>query len=145
MAGSLRKLDQEIEKLEELPYEELLPKWIRQYGCNPPKGVKQPLLARAAVYHLQAKRMGGLKRENHKALLAISNGEAHKPPVQKTELKPGMRLMRAWHGKTHQVEVLENGFEWQGEIYTSLSAVAKAITGAKWSGPRFFGLQGDER
>ncbi len=144
MAVSLKKLDQEIEKLEELPYEELLPKWIKQFGCNPPKGVKQPLLARAAVYHLQDKRFGSLKRETHKALLSIANGANHKPSAQKIELKPGMRLRREWHGKTHQVEVLEKGFEWQGEAYTSLSAIAKAITGAKCSGPRFFGILGGQ-
>lgn len=141
---AVSKLEKQIDAIEELPRDELITRWSKMHGCLPPKGMNTPMLVRAAAYQVQAKRLGGLKRETHKALLAIANGEAHKPPLPKPELKPGMRLMREWHGKTHQVEVLENGFEWQGEIYTSLSAIAKAITGAKWSGPRFFGLQGGQ-
>ncbi|MGI9450483.1 MAG: DUF2924 domain-containing protein [Geminicoccaceae bacterium] len=57
-----------------------------------------------------------------------------------TKLKPGARLMRAWQGRTHTVLVLDDGFEWQGERHGSLSAIARKITGTRWSGPRFFGL-----
>ena len=52
----------------------------------------------------------------------------------------GTRLIREWNGATYEVEVLESGYLWRGETWSSLSAIAKAITGAKWSGPRFFGL-----
>jgi len=142
---AVSKLDKQIEAIEELPRDELITRWSKMHGCLPPKGMNTPMLVRAAAYQGQAKRLGSLKRETYKALLAIASGSSHKPPAQKVELKPGMRLIREWHGKTHQVEVLENGFEWQGEIYTSLSAIAKAITGTKWSGPRFFGLQRGER
>lgn len=55
-------------------------------------------------------------------------------------LEPGTRLVREWNGSTHVVEVTERGFVWNGQAYRSLSAVARAITGARWSGPRFFGL-----
>ncbi|MGB4866749.1 MAG: DUF2924 domain-containing protein [Hyphomicrobium sp.] len=48
--------------------------------------------------------------------------------------------MRDWRGTTHTVLVLDNGYEWQGELYRSLTQIAQAITGAHWSGPRFFGL-----
>jgi hypothetical protein len=54
--------------------------------------------------------------------------------------KPGARLMRAWQGRTHTVLVLDDGFEWQGARHASLSAIARKITGTRWSGPRFFGL-----
>lgn len=54
--------------------------------------------------------------------------------------KPGMRLVREWHGVTHTVVILEDGVEWRGKRYRSLSVVAREITGAHWSGPRFFGL-----
>jgi len=53
---------------------------------------------------------------------------------------PGARLLRDWNGKTHVVDVIENGFVFQAKIYTSLTAIARQITGAHWSGPRFFGL-----
>ena len=52
----------------------------------------------------------------------------------------GGRLLREWNGVTHIVEVEEGGYRWNGETYRSLSAVARAITGTRWSGPRFFGL-----
>ncbi|MBT3625804.1 MAG: DUF2924 domain-containing protein [Gammaproteobacteria bacterium] len=60
-------------------------------------------------------------------------------------LKPGTRLLREWHGQTHQVEVQTNGFAYNGETYNSLSEIARVITGARWSGPRFFGLKGSRR
>jgi hypothetical protein len=54
-------------------------------------------------------------------------------------LKTGARLVREWNGVTHVIEVADTGFVWKGVRYRSLSAVARAITGARWSGPRFFG------
>jgi hypothetical protein len=60
-------------------------------------------------------------------------------------LKPGARLMREWRGETHDVRVLEEGFEWRGARWRSLSAIAREITGTQWSGPRFFGLEKTER
>lgn len=56
-------------------------------------------------------------------------------------IKPGTWLSRKWHGEVHQVIVLESGFEYRGERYSSLSEIAKRITGSHWSGPRFFGLK----
>ena len=55
--------------------------------------------------------------------------------------KPGTRLIREWQGRTHEVTVLEHGFQWNGETYRSLSAVARAITGTRWNGHVFFGLK----
>lgn len=142
MVASVNKLQQQIEAVEELPRDELVVRWIKMHGSLPPKGMNNPMLVRSGAYQLQAKRFGGLKHATHKALLGIAKGEAHKPQSPKPDIKSGMRLMREWHGQTHQVEVLEKGFEWQGEIYSSLSSIAKAITGTKWSGRRFFGLTG---
>ncbi len=139
------KLDKQIEVLEDLPRDELVARWLKMHGSLPPKGMNNPMLVRSGAYQIQAKQFGSLKKATHKALLAIAGGEAHKPQVPKQELKQGMRLMREWHGRTHKVEVLGNGFEWKGEVYGSLSSIAKAITGSKWSGPRFFGLTGGVR
>ena len=60
--------------------------------------------------------------------------------AQPLALRPGTRLVREWQGKSHSVEVRADGFGWNGEVYRSLSAVASAITGAHWSGMRFFRL-----
>jgi hypothetical protein len=62
-------------------------------------------------------------------------------PTPSLSLKPGARLVREWGGRTHTVTVTEDGFEYAGESYPSLTKIAKRITGAHWSGPRFFGLQ----
>jgi hypothetical protein len=58
---------------------------------------------------------------------------------------PGTRLLREWDGIEHTVTVLGNGYDWQGQKYRSLSAVARAITGTNWNGFRFFALQGARR
>ncbi|WP_423827748.1 DUF2924 domain-containing protein [Shimia abyssi] len=63
------------------------------------------------------------------------------PSTRDPALKPGGRLIREWNGVTHVVEVVEGGFLWKGQRYASLSPIARAITGARWSGPRFFGLK----
>lgn len=71
-------------------------------------------------------------------LITRTNG---KTPSNKTSVIPGTHLIREWQGKTHQVTVLEHGYLWQEQHYKSLSRIAKEITGAHWSGPRFFGLK----
>lgn len=134
-------LEDQIEVLGKLPRTELVEAWRKQFNCDPPKGVKRGLLERAAGYGLQVKRGGGLKRDTHKSLLTVARGS--QPTVSvfpPQKLVPGSRLVREWHGHTHCVEVTDDGFEWNGEQYSSLSAIACAITGTKWSGPRFFGV-----
>jgi len=61
-------------------------------------------------------------------------------PPPRPKVKPGSRLVREWHGQTHTVSVTDDGFEFQGKSYWSLTKIARDITGAQWSGPRFFGL-----
>jgi hypothetical protein len=132
-----------LDQLGEMSRSELADLWIKQFKCAPPKGVKRGLLERAAGYQLQLKRYGGLKPEVRRALRAVVIGIDDVPIIKPSppELKPGSRLVREWHGKSHQVNVTNAGFEWDGDNYTSLSAIALAITGTKWSGPRFFGVR----
>lgn len=131
-----------IAGIRDLDREALVNRWRSVYGQPPPKGISRRLLERAAAYAVQAKAHGGLKPKTRKILLRIAEGGADdttaKPP--KSDLAPGSRLLREWNGRTHQVDVTGEGFIWNGETYRSLSAVARAITGARWSGPRFFGL-----
>jgi len=63
------------------------------------------------------------------------------PSATSPALKPGGRLIREWNGTTHLVDVVNGGFLWNGQRYASLSPIARGITGARWSGPRFFGLK----
>ena len=108
--------------------------WAGLFGRTPPRTLSRRLLEYAAAYHLQAQRYGGLSPALKRELLRAG------PPRKRNPLAPGSRLVREWHGRTHSVEVTETGFLYGGQSYRSLSEVARAITGARWSGPRFFGL-----
>ena len=101
------------------------------------------MLVRAIAYEIQAKKFGGLKPAIGRRLRKIAEGLVVGDEVAtstKPKLNVGARLIREWNGYSHVVEVVEGGFIWNGERYTSLSAIARGITGARWSGPRFFGL-----
>ena len=109
-----------------------------------PKRASRDLLLRALAYHTQVQAEGGLSKASHKRLarLADPKGNAGRPPRPASlRLKPGSRLIREWRGEVHRVTVLEKGFDWRGNRYASLSQIARAITGARWSGPLFFGLR----
>ncbi len=98
----------------------------------------------AIAWKLQEKVHGGLTAAQKRKLAGIAqelrkNGDLSASPA--IRLKPGLKLVREWRGETHDVLVLEDGFEWNGEHRRSLSAIAREITGTHWSGPRFFGLK----
>ncbi len=137
------ELEREIDALADLPRAELAERWRTHYCTDPPKGISRPLLVRAIAYEMQAKRYGGLKPATDRRLRMIANGTAngdHGGRKTAPTLQSGARLVREWNGSTHVVEVVEGGYVWNGDRHQSLSAIALAITGARWSGPRFFGL-----
>ena len=146
MTGDRRsKIDQEIGRVADLSRAELVASWRKMFKAPPPKGIKRGLLERARAYRLQVRTFGGLKLATRKALLARA-GVGETPgivsPGQRgvSTLMPGLRLIREWNGVVHRIDVVDGGFLWNGKTWKSLSAVAEAITGARWSGPRFFGL-----
>ena len=114
---------------------ELLDLWSRNWTNEPPKHVSRRLLELSAAWHLQCHEFGGPDWKLRRLLLGNAGS-----PAEKQSIKPGTRLVREWNGRTHHVEVLARGFQWNDKTYRSLSSVAKAITGSHWSGPRFFGL-----
>lgn len=127
---------------------ELRELWEKHYGAPPSKHFSRKLLIRALDYEAQVKVHGGLKASTGKRLMAIAKGDSPQPPGKKVQsVRPshGTRLLREWHGRTYIVEVTSGGFVWEGEDYSSLSAVARAITGARWNGRRFFGLPRNPR
>jgi hypothetical protein len=109
---------------------------------QPPKSLSRDLLLRGITYKIQERSLGGLS----KSVLRRLSGAAPEVPEGTTRkalpatVKPGTRLVREWKGQTHTVLVHAGGVEWRGKRYRSLSVVAREITGAHWSGPRFFGL-----
>jgi hypothetical protein len=93
---------------------------------------------------MQEQVLGGLDAATRRRLerAAESLAEGRMPTTPGPKVKPGTRLLREWQGVVHEVIVLERGVEYRGGTWRSLSAVARAITSARWSGPRFFGLKG---
>jgi hypothetical protein len=91
---------------------------------------------------MQEKRYGRLPALVQRELQrAAGRGTVVQQPASKPSLTPGARLIREWNGRTIAVEVREDGFCWEERIYGSLSEIARKVTGAHWSGPRFFGLR----
>jgi hypothetical protein len=135
-----------IANLETMDREALLALWAATLGGEAPARLSRPFLRRILAFELQARAQGGLPASVKRKLesLAAAQAGGHRGQPQKAtspKLKPGGRLLREWNGTTHVVDVVEGGFLWRGERHRSLSAIARAITGAHWSGPRFFGLQ----
>ncbi len=130
----------DISMLADLPRADLVARWQEHYGAPPPRGMSQRLMIGALAYAQQAKQQGGasaaLSRRLAKLIAGTPISEAPAPRM----LKSGARLVREWNGKNHTVEAVDDGFLWKGTHFRSLSAVARAITGARWSGPRFFGI-----
>ena len=113
--------------------------WSDLIGGEVPACMSQPMQRRFLAFELQAKSEGGLPANLRARLDRVATGEERKASPT---LQSGARLLREWNGTTHVVDVLPDGFLWNGSQHRSLSAIARAITGARWSGPRFFGLVG---
>lgn len=125
----------EVRGLAELDLEGLRAAWRRRFGCPP--GLRSPELLRFMIaWRLQVAAHG-----DHDADVKRELRKSARRKVQALALNPGTRLRREWRGRLHEVVVTEAGFVWEGVIYSSLSAVAGAITGGKWNGVRFFGLE----
>lgn len=127
-----------IDTLPALDRSRLEQAWREVEGTPAPHRMSQNLMRRVIAFEIQALTQGGLPKSLLKSVSAV--GAADTKPEPTLRLKPGGRLLREWNGTTHMVDVTEDGFIWNGQSYRSLSAIARAITGAHWSGPRFFGL-----
>lgn len=128
-------LGETIASIADLDLEGLRAEWARRFGA-PPTLRSVPILRMLLVWRIQAQAHGGLDAGTRRAL-------ARKGPLQAEglELGLGARLTRSWQGRMHEVIVEADGFRWDGRTYKSLSAVATAIAGTRWNGPRFFGLR----
>ena len=141
-------IEDEIAQLRDLDLKGLRVYWRNAFGKPAPEHLTRYLLFRVIAYRLQANRFGDLDAETLKVLKQAAGQEG--PPVSKNLARldqrrfappPGTVLVREWDRKSHRVMVMPDGFAWNGETFDSLSEIAFAITGTKWSGPRFFGLR----
>ena len=138
----LAELDCEITGLADRPTQELRPAWRTLHHTGPPLGLSRDLIIRGLANKLQERAHGGPNRALQRRLQILA-GEFEKGARSFDSggvLKTGATLVRQWRGHTHTVLARGDGFEYEGECYRSLTVIAEQITGAHWSGPRFFGL-----
>lgn len=128
-----------LAELETLDRAALIEAWSRLLHTQVPKGLSQTLMRRFLAIAIQTRRYGGLPKRVQTALRQPQDQISR---AKSAGLQAGGRLLREWNGTTHVIEVSADGFIWKGTRYRSLSAIAREITGAHWSGPRFFGLTG---
>ena len=143
--GAVIALAARVRELSALDLACLRLQWRNVFGRNAPPHLTKPLLSRILAYRLQADVYGDLDPDVLRALKGIRRSV--EPGADKSgsvgsarRIKPGSVLVREWGGRLHRVMALSEGFIWEGQTYRSLSHVARAITGARWNGPRFFGL-----
>jgi hypothetical protein len=142
-AVEMADIEAQILALETLTTRELQAEWSKVYRTQPPIRLSRDLLLRGVAYRVQEHAYGGLSLRIKRRLRTLSEGLDRREGADATptlKLKPGTKLVREWRRQVHTVGVLDNGFEYQGQTYRSLTSIARRITGSGWSGPRFFGI-----
>jgi hypothetical protein len=144
VGGGSEELAREVTNLLALGVPALQQKWAALYQANPSPLFGRQFMIRALVYRLQEKALGGLKPSTLRILDRVSDRPASAESKREStrEAHAGTVLIRGWRGVTHRVTVLEHDVVYRDRRYKSLSEVARAITGTRWSGPLFFGLKG---
>jgi hypothetical protein len=141
--GKAPAIERKLDRIRSLGLDELRVEWRRLYHGDAPR-LSRNLLVLALCYRVQEIEHGGLGKATLRKLQTLAKtlrATGRVGPTPSLSLKPGARLVREWRGRTHTVTVTEDGFEYSGTNYPSLTKIARKITGAHWSGPRFFGLQ----
>lgn len=143
-ANNSEALDDRISALAKLPISGLRKAWKTHITNDAPRVRSRAVLCQLLAWQLQSVAIGGLDSATERALKKI--GEAlqrdglYEPKIR-SGFSPGVVLSREWKGVLHRVTVAAEGFDYLGNKYRSLSDIARTITGTRWSGPRFFGLE----
>lgn len=148
-APETSSVEAEIARLRGLNVKVLRARWRTSFGQDAPTHVARHLLFAMLAYRLQAEAMGDLDAKTVRFLKHVDLVPSKQAAVplarafarRTRDLSPGTVLTREWGGQHHRVMVLHGSFVWEGRTYSSLSEIAKTITGTKWNGPRFFGLR----
>jgi hypothetical protein len=117
--------------------------WRHLFKTDPPDGLRKELMVQFLAYRMQEEEFGGLTNRSHSQLRELAkalNSNSNKSVSNGNSVKPGTRLIRQWKDQVHVVNVEEGRYEYRGSRYQSLSEIARLITGTRWSGPLFFGL-----
>jgi len=111
--------------------------WVETMGQRPPPRLSRPLMAKILVCEFQWEASG----RSRQAIVREFERAVHAATWKVPKAPSGTRLVREWNGQECIVDVTDDGFVWNGQIWKSLTAIATMITGTKWSGPRFFGVR----
>lgn len=130
------KLESLIADISAFDRAECLDRWREVFARPPPKHLSPQFMKRVLIWEIQNRALGGVSLKTTRRLNQIASGK-----TLPAMTKPGSHLIREWNGRTYQVEVVDGGYVMDGKTWRSLSAIALHITGARWSGPRFFGVQ----
>jgi Protein of unknown function (DUF2924) len=123
--------------IEQINRASLVALWRQVIGQPIPRNISQPLLRRYLAWEVQVRTHGGLSAREREQIARLGVAT---PKRKSQQMASGTRYLREWNGVTHVVEKVADGYRWNGAVHASLSAIAGAITGAHWSGPRFFGV-----
>jgi hypothetical protein len=134
-ASAAERLETELGDIDNFERAASIERWREVFERPPPKHISPRFMTRVLIWEAQTRLLGGSTVKTERAIKRIASGK----PLP-TAIKPGSHLVREWNGRTYQVEVTGDGYVMDGKTYRSLSAIARSITGARWSGPRFFGL-----
>jgi hypothetical protein len=132
------EIEAEIERIRSLGLDGLRARWRATFRSSPPPAFTKDLVARFLCWHIQEQAFGELAADTATLLDGVARGDK---PAMDRRLKVGTVLVREYQGKRHTVTVVLGGYAWRDTTYTSLSMVARAITGTSWNGYRFFGLE----
>ena len=135
-AGEIEQVSVLIAEIEACDRSACMDRWRTAFGRPPPKHLSLQFLKRVLTWDTQNKALGCVSAKTVRRLNHLASGKSVPAAA-----KPGSFLVREWNGRTYQVEVADGGYVMDGKTWRSLSAIARHITSAHWSGPRFFGVQ----
>ena len=137
-----------LTELDSLDTDDLRGRWAALYGTAPATRISRDILIRGIAHRLQEQTLGARSKVLHRRLRGLArdlSGGGRAIPTQTPSFKPGTKFVREWQGQVHEVVITDKGYVWAGKYYRSLTQVARLITGTRWSGPRFFGLEAGQR
>ena len=138
------KLSAQIATLPSLNKAQLLAIWAENFSKDPPPNLRKELMVPILAYRMQEREFGGLSHAAKRRLREVAASlRTEKPSQERSDSAPhtGTRLLRMWRAEMHEVIATGNGYLYRGQTYSSLSRIAREITGTQWTGPLFFGVR----
>jgi hypothetical protein len=127
--------------MKDLTLAELKEAYTSVFGCLPPPAASRAFMCNNLIYQQNCKQAGGLPPQTVRLLHRLALEGRDKPNYRPTTIRPGTKLVRLWQGEPHEVTVTPEGFIYRGAPFSSLTAIARHITGSSWNGHVFFGLR----